>query len=172
MAPTSNIHVREMRRLISPRALRKQLPLTESANDTVVAGREAITRIIRGADHRMLLVVGPCSIHDAKGALEYAGRLNQLRRELADTFEIIMRVYFEKPRTTIGWKGLISDPHLDGSEDIERGLVTARQLLLEITGMGLPTATEFLDPVVPQYIAELVSWAAIGARTTESQTHR
>jgi len=172
MAPTSNIHVREMRRLISPRALRKQLPLTESANDTVVAGREAITRIIRGADHRMLLVVGPCSIHDAKGALEYAARLNQLRRELADTFEIIMRVYFEKPRTTVGWKGLISDPHLDGSEDIERGLLTARQLLLEITGMGLPTATEFLDPVVPQYIAELVSWAAIGARTTESQTHR
>src|SRR3954466_3594985 len=152
MVPTSNIHVREMRRLISPRALRKQLPLSDSANETVVGGREAITRIIRGGDHRMLLVVGPCSIHDLKGALEYATRLSQLRRELADTFEVVMRVYFEKPRTTVGWKGLISDPHLDGSEDIERGLFTARQLLLEINGMGLPAATEFLDPVVPQYI--------------------
>jgi 3-deoxy-7-phosphoheptulonate synthase len=172
MAPTSNIRVREMRRLISPRALRKQLPLSDAAHSTVVAGRDAVTRIIRGEDSRLLLVVGPCSIHEAKSALEYAKRLNAIRTDLADTFEIVMRVYFEKPRTTIGWKGMISDPHLDGSEDIEAGLTTARSLLLQISEMGLPSATEFLDPVVPQYIADLVSWAAIGARTTESQTHR
>jgi 3-deoxy-7-phosphoheptulonate synthase len=172
MVPTSNVRVREMRRLIAPRMLHKQLPLTESAHETVVAGRNAVTRIIRGEDPRLLLVVGPCSIHDVKSALEYARRLQAVRAALADTFEIIMRVYFEKPRTTIGWKGLISDPHLDGSEDIETGLVTARSLLLKISEMGLPAATEFLDPVVPQYIADLVTWAAIGARTTESQTHR
>src|SRR5688572_17213479 len=172
MVPTSNIRVREMRRLISPRTLRKQLPLTQAAHDVVVAGREAVTRIIRGEDPRLLLVVGPCSIHEVKSALEYATRIQTLRTELADTFEIAMRVYFEKPRTTVGWKGLISDPHMDGSEDIEAGLVTARTLLLQIGEMGLPAATEFLDPVVPQYIADLVSWAAIGARTTESQTHR
>ena len=172
MVPTSNIRVREMRRLISPRTLRKQLPLTQAAHDVVVAGREAVTRIIRGEDARLLVVVGPCSIHEVKSALEYAGRIQALRRELADTFEIVMRVYFEKPRTTVGWKGMISDPHMDGTEDIENGLVTARTLLMQISEMGLPSATEFLDPVVPQYIADLVSWAAIGARTTESQTHR
>ena len=172
MVPTSNIRVREMRRLIAPRALRKQLPLTQGAYETVVAGRDAVTRIIRGEDPRLLVVVGPCSIHDVKSALEYAERIRTLRKDLADTFEIVMRVYFEKPRTTIGWKGLISDPHMDGSEDIEAGLVSARSLLLQIGEMGLPAATEFLDPVVPQYIADLVSWAAIGARTTESQTHR
>ena len=146
--------------------------MTERANQTVVEGREAVRRILRQEDPRLLLIVGPCSIHDVDGALEYAQRLNRLREELADQLEIIMRVYFEKPRTTIGWKGLINDPHLDGSYDIEMGLKKARQLLLQITGMGLPSATEFLDPIVPQYIADLVSWAAIGARTTESQTHR
>ena len=146
--------------------------MIERANRTVVEGREAVRRILRQEDPRLLLIVGPCSIHDVDGALEYAQRLNRLREELADQLEIIMRVYFEKPRTTIGWKGLINDPHLDGSYDIEMGLKKARQLLLQITGMGLPSATEFLDPIVPQYIADLVSWAAIGARTTESQTHR
>jgi len=118
------------------------------------------------------VVVGPCSIHDEKSALEYATRLNALRVEFADRMEIVMRVYFEKPRTTIGWKGLINDPHLDGSQDIETGLKIARKLLQQIVGMGLPAATEFLDPIVPQYIADLITWAAIGARTTESQTHR
>jgi len=118
------------------------------------------------------VVVGPCSIHDFKGALEYATRLAALREELEQQFCIVMRVYFEKPRTTIGWKGLINDPHLNGTHDIEQGLKLARKLLLEITGMGLPAATEFLDPIIPQYLADLVSWAAVGARTTESQTHR
>ena len=118
------------------------------------------------------MVVGPCSIHDVDGALEYAGRLNELRRELAGQMEIVMRVYFEKPRTTIGWKGLINDPGLDNTHDIEAGLKKARRLLLDLTGMGLPAATEFLDPIIPQYIADLISWAAVGARTTESQTHR
>jgi 3-deoxy-7-phosphoheptulonate synthase len=170
--PLTNVRVREMRRLISPRTLRTQLPITDSAAQTVAASRDAVTRIIRGEDTRLLLVVGPCSIHDAKSALEYAQRLSALRKELSPKFELIMRVYFEKPRTTIGWKGMISDPHLDGTEDLEHGLITARKLLIDIVSMGLPAATEFLDPVVPQYIADLVSWAAIGARTTESQTHR
>ena len=146
--------------------------MTETANHTVVAGREAISAILKQTDPRLLVVVGPCSIHDPKGALEYATRLNTLRRELEDLLLIVMRVYFEKPRTTVGWKGLIYDPHLNGSDNIQAGLKQARELLLQITEMGLPTATEFLDPVVPQYIADLVSWAAIGARTTESQTHR
>jgi 3-deoxy-7-phosphoheptulonate synthase len=138
----------------------------------VARSRERIIRILRQEDPRLLVVVGPCSIHDEKGALEYATRLNALRQEFAGRLEIVMRVYFEKPRTTIGWKGLINDPHLDGSQDIETGLKIARRLLLDITGLGLPTATEFLDPIVPQYTADLVTWAAIGARTTESQTHR
>ena len=170
--PLTNVRVREMRRLISPRTLRDQLPITDDAARAVAASRDAVTRIIRGEDSRLLLVVGPCSIHDAESALEYAQRLNALRKELSPKFELIMRVYFEKPRTTIGWKGMISDPHLDGTEDLEHGLITARKLLIDILSMGLPAATEFLDPVVPQYIADLVSWAAIGARTTESQTHR
>ncbi len=146
--------------------------MTEAANDTVVASREIISRILAREEERFLVVVGPCSIHDPKGALEYAARLAAVHRELSERFYIVMRVYFEKPRTTIGWKGLINDPHLDGSYDIEEGLREARRLLLEITGMGLPVATEFLDSIAPQYIADLVSWAAIGARTTESQTHR
>jgi 3-deoxy-7-phosphoheptulonate synthase len=120
----------------------------------------------------LLVVVGPCSIHDPVGALEYAGKLSALRREFADRLEIVMRVYFEKPRTTIGWKGLINDPHLDNSYDIEGGLKKARRLLMDIVSLGLPAATEFLDPITPQYISDLISWAAIGARTTESQTHR
>ena len=172
MLPTNNLHVRESVRLITPRQLKEELPMSEAANRTVVAGRNEVISILKQTDPRLLLVIGPCSIHETKGALEYAHKLAALRAEFADEFAIIMRVYFEKPRTTIGWKGLISDPHLDGSDDMQTGLKKARALLLEITSMGLPTATEFLDPVVPQYIADLVSWAAIGARTTESQTHR
>lgn len=172
MVRIQNVHVRELIRLQPPRALLAELPLDEQAAATVVAGRQAVQRILERVDPRMLVLVGPCSIHDPRAALEYAGRLVALRRDLQDTFEIIMRVYFEKPRTTIGWKGLINDPHLDGTYDIETGLRRARALLLEITRMGLPAGTEFLDPIVPQYIADLVSWAAIGARTTESQTHR
>jgi 3-deoxy-7-phosphoheptulonate synthase len=172
MLPTHNLHVRESVRLIAPRELKHALPMTEAANQTVVAGRNAISAILKQTDPRLLVVLGPCSIHDPKGAIEYADKLNALRRETEDQFCLVMRVYFEKPRTTVGWKGLIYDPHLDGSDNIQTGLRQARELLLQITGMGLPAATEFLDPVVPQYIADLVSWAAIGARTTESQTHR
>ena len=172
MYRTQNLHVKEIVRLLSPRELKAQLPSDEAMAATVARSRERIIRILRQEDPRLLVVIGPCSIHEKKSALEYAERLNALRKEFADRMEIVMRVYFEKPRTTIGWKGLINDPHLDGSQDIETGLKIARELLLGIIGMGLPAATEFLDPVVPQYIADLISWAAIGARTTESQTHR
>src|ERR1700684_3462888 len=172
MYRTQDLHVKEIGPLLPPRALKAKKPVTDTANATVARSRERIIRILRQEDPRMLVVIGPCSIHERKSALEYAERLNALRKELAGSMEIVMRVYFEKPRTTIGWKGLINDPHLDGSQDIETGLKIARELLLEIVGMGLPAATEFLDPIVPQYIADLVTWAAIGARTTESQTHR
>ncbi len=172
MYRTHNLHVKEIVRLLSPNELKSHLPSNESVGATVARSRERIIRILRREDPRLLVVIGPCSIHEKKSALEYAERLNALRLEMADRMEIVMRVYFEKPRTTIGWKGLINDPHLDGSQDIETGLKIARELLLQIVGLGLPAATEFLDPIVPQYIAELVSWAAIGARTTESQTHR
>jgi 3-deoxy-7-phosphoheptulonate synthase len=172
MYRTQDLHVKEIVRLLSPRELKAQTPSHDAINATVARSRERVIRILRQEDPRLLVVIGPCSIHDEKGALEYAEKLNALRKEFADRMEIVMRVYFEKPRTTIGWKGLINDPHLDGSQDIETGLKIARRLLLEITGMGLPAATEFLDPIVPQYIADLVTWAAIGARTTESQTHR
>jgi 3-deoxy-7-phosphoheptulonate synthase len=138
----------------------------------VAQARERVIRILNQADPRLLVVIGPCSIHDEKSALEYATRLSKLKVEFAEQMEIVMRVYFEKPRTTIGWKGLVNDPHLDGSQDIETGLKIARKMLQEINGLGLPCATEFLDPIVPQYIANLITWAAIGARTTESQTHR
>jgi 3-deoxy-7-phosphoheptulonate synthase len=172
MRPTYNLRVKETVRLVAPGILKKEFPMTETANQVVVSGRESVTNILQQKDPRLLVVIGPCSIHDPKAAMEYARKLAVLRREFKDQMEIVMRVYFEKPRTTIGWKGLISDPHLDGSEDIETGIPLARKLLLEITELGLPTATEFLDPIIPQYISDLVSWAAIGARTTESQTHR
>ncbi len=172
MLPTQDLHVEQIVRLLTPRALKEALPAPEAADDTVVRGREAVRNILAQKDPRLLVVVGPCSIHDVKGALDYAVRLSRLRQELGDRMEIVMRVYFEKPRTTIGWKGLINDPRLDHSHDIETGLKMARRLLLEIAALGLPAATEFLDPITPQYIAELVSWAAIGARTTESQSHR
>jgi 3-deoxy-7-phosphoheptulonate synthase len=172
MLPTQNLHVKEAIRLLMPRALKAELPTTPAINRTVALSRQSVTDILRQKDSRLLVVVGPCSIHDVDGALEYGTRLNQLRQKLQDHMEIVMRVYFEKPRTTIGWKGLINDPHLDGTYDIETGLKKARRLLLELTGIGLPTATEFLDPIIPQYIDDLVTWVAIGARTTESQTHR
>ncbi len=146
--------------------------MTEQVNTTVVRGRTEVQAILNNQDPRMLVVVGPCSIHDPAAAMVYAERLNRLRLDLQDRLVIVMRVYFEKPRTTIGWKGLVNDPRLDGSYDIETGLRTARELLLKINSMGLPAATEFLDPITPQYLADLVTWAAIGARTTESQTHR
>jgi len=172
MKPTQNLHVKEIVRLLTPQALKDEFPMSERANQTVVEGREVIKRILRQEDPRLLIIVGPCSIHDADGAMEYAEKLNRLREALADQLYVVMRVYFEKPRTTVGWKGMINDPRLDGSYDIETGLKKARRLLLNITDAGLPAATEFLDPIVPQYLADLVSWVAIGARTTESQTHR
>lgn len=172
MLPTQDLHVKEVVRLATPRAIKAELPTTEASNATVVRGREAVKGILDQKDSRLLVVMGPCSIHDPKGAIEYARKLNVLRQEFADKMEIVMRVYFEKPRTTVGWKGLINDPDLDNTYHIEKGLKKARQLLLEITGMGMPAATEFLDPIIPQYISDLISWAAIGARTTESQTHR
>ena len=146
--------------------------MTERANRTVVEGRAVVQRILARHDPRLLVIVGPCSIHDPKGAMEYAHKLAALNRELSDQMFLVMRVYFEKPRTTIGWKGLINDPHMNGSCEIEDGLRIARRLLLDINELGLPAATEFLDPIVPQYIDDLITWAAIGARTTESQTHR
>jgi len=172
MYRTQDLHVKEIVPLLSPRSLKAlatSQPLTAA---TVARSRERVIRILRQEDPRLLVVIGPCSIHDEKSALDYADRINRLREEFADRMEIVMRVYFEKPRTTIGWKGLINDPHLDGSQDIENGLMIARRLLLQIVNLGMPTATEFLDPIVPQYIADLITWAAIGARTTESQTHR
>lgn len=166
------INIRERRRLISPRSLKEEVPADEAALALVFESREAIKRILGKADSRMLVVVGPCSVHDSAGALDYANRLVELREKFSDRMEIVMRVYFEKPRTIVGWKGLIYDPHIDGSDDIAEGLHRGRRLLVEITNLGLPAATEFLDPLVPQYTADLVSWAVLGARTTESQTHR
>jgi 3-deoxy-7-phosphoheptulonate synthase len=172
MFRTQDLHVREIVRLEPPRKLKSDLPSTEASSATVAHCREAVTRILGQQDPRLLVVVGPCSIHDVEGAMDYARRLSALRKEYRSRMEIVMRVYFEKPRTTTGWKGLINDPHLDGTQDIQSGLKMARRLLLAITGMGLPAATEFLDPIIPQYTDDLISWAAIGARTTESQTHR
>ncbi|MEO6846614.1 MAG: 3-deoxy-7-phosphoheptulonate synthase [Chthoniobacterales bacterium] len=167
-----NVRVQGVTRLITPSQVKEQLPLTEATQRTVLEGREAAQAIVRGEDPRLLVIVGPCSIHDTKAALEYAERLAALSEKIADRIQIVMRVYFEKPRTTIGWKGLINDPYLNDSCDIAQGIIVARKLLLDITAMGLPAATEFLDPIIPQYIGDLISWAAIGARTTESQTHR
>jgi 3-deoxy-7-phosphoheptulonate synthase len=172
MKKTYDIRVQELVPLIPSRDLKRELPMSEPANRTVVQGRRAVREILAGRDRRMLMVVGPCSIHDERAALDYAGRLVALSRALADRLLIVMRVYFEKPRTTIGWKGLINDPHLDGSFDMEAGLRKARGLLRTLNEMGMPAATEMLDPITPQYTADLIAWASIGARTTESQTHR
>lgn len=172
MQRTNDLRVVSNRPLLAPRELKAALPMSERANTTVVTGRDTVRAILRRRDPRLLVVAGPCSIHDPKAAMDYARRLVALQPAVADQFLLVMRVYFEKPRTTIGWKGLINDPLLDGSYDVDTGLRVARRLLLAINELGLPAATEFLDPVVPQYIADLVTWAAIGARTTESQTHR
>jgi 3-deoxy-7-phosphoheptulonate synthase len=172
MEKTYDIRVEKFDPLVSPSQLKDQIPINETAHRTVVEGRRAICNILDGKDPRLLVITGPCSIHDEAAALDYARRLQALSEKVADTMLLVMRVYFEKPRTNVGWKGLINDPWLNGSYDINAGLKRARGLLLKITEMGLPTATEMLDPIVPQYIAGLVCWAAIGARTTESQTHR
>jgi len=172
MQRLQDLRVSTIVRLTSPRTLKDKLPVTQQAADTVIRGRREVEDILTGKDSRLLVIVGPCSIHDIDAAMEYAGHLRALREKLRDDLCIVMRVYFEKPRTTIGWKGFINDPHLDGSFDIEHGLHHARKLLLDINALGLPAATEFLDPFTPQYVSDLVSWAAIGARTIESQTHR
>ncbi len=167
-----NINVVSQEVLISPVELKRALPMTEKVVDTVQKGRETVRRILDREDHRLLVVIGPCSIHDTEAAMDYANRLKKLAEEVADTLFIVMRVYFEKPRTTVGWKGLINDPYLNDSFKIEEGLHVGRRLLLDIAELGLPAATEALDPISPQYLQDLISWSAIGARTTESQTHR
>jgi 3-deoxy-7-phosphoheptulonate synthase len=172
MEQLHDLRVSRIIRLSSPRALKDKLPASEKVATTVIAGRREVENILTGKDSRMLVIVGPCSIHDMDAAHEYAEKLSLLRTELQHDLCLMMRVYFEKPRTTVGWKGFINDPHLDDTYDIEHGLFYARKLLLEINEMGLPAATEFLDPITPQYVADVVSWAAIGARTIESQTHR
>lgn len=172
MEQTADIRITGVRKLISPRALKEELPIDETAAANVARFRREIQAVIAGEDPRLLAIVGPCSIHDPASALEYAQRLLALTERLKDRLLVVMRVYFEKPRTSLGWRGLILDPDLDGSYAIEKGLKLARQLLLDLAHLGLPTATEVLDPIVPQYIADLISWAAVGARTTESQTHR
>ncbi len=172
MEQLHDLRVSRIIRLPSPRALKEMLPVGDEVASTVTAGRREVERILTGKDSRLLVIVGPCSIHDVEAALEYAEKLAALRVQLQNDLCIMMRVYFEKPRTTVGWKGFINDPHLDDTYDIEHGLFHARKLLLEINQMGLPAATEFLDPITPQYVADVVSWAAIGARTIESQTHR
>ena len=167
-----NINVDSQDILITPELLKSALPMSESIHDTLAASRKVIEDILDRQDPRVFVVVGPCSIHDPSAALEYARRLKVLADELSDTLYIVMRVYFEKPRTTVGWKGLVNDPHLNDSFRIEEGLHIARKLLLDILEIGLPTSTEALDPISPQYLQDLISWTAIGARTTESQTHR
>lgn len=169
---TRNLNVARTVALTAPRNLEKELPATKGAIAAVVTGRQSIQAVLHGEDHRLLVVVGPCSIHDPPAALEYADRLVRLQQRYADRIVIVMRVYFEKPRTTVGWKGMINDPHMDGTFDVATGLCAARKLLLDIAERGLPSGTEMLDPITPQYIGDLVSWASIGARTTESQTHR
>ena len=171
-SPARDVNVVSATHLISPVDLVNELPLTPAAERTVLEGRELVRAVLRGEDDRMMMVVGPCSIHDEAAAVEYAERLLELRRQVEDQLLIVMRVYFEKPRTTVGWKGLLYDPRLDDSFDIDEGLRTARRMMRSITEMGVYTGTEFLDPIVPQYLADLVCWSTIGARTTESQTHR
>ncbi len=172
MNQVSDVHVLANTALPSPKEMSAEIPRSDAHAAFVSDSRAAIARTISGADPRFLLIVGPCSIHDLKGGHEYAERLAKLAQEVRDRVLIVMRVYFEKPRTTIGWKGLIMDPHLDGTNDIPAGLRIARKFLRDVLDLGLPTATEMLDPITPQYIADLTCWTAIGARTTESQTHR
>lgn len=169
---TSNLRVSEFMPLPTPQAVMAELPLGSRAADVVERGRDEVRAILNGVDDRLLVIVGPCSIHDPKAGLEYARRLVSQAEKHREDLLIVMRTYFEKPRTTVGWKGLINDPRLDGSHDIAAGLRAARRFLQQIAALGLPTATEFLEPISPQYVADLVSWGAIGARTTESQIHR
>ncbi|HEY6908412.1 MAG TPA: 3-deoxy-7-phosphoheptulonate synthase, partial [Myxococcales bacterium] len=169
---TSDLHVESNRPLIPPAILLDELPLGEAGSQAVARAREEIIAILRGEDDRLIAVVGPCSVHDTGAALDYARRLKGLAAELQDDLCVVMRVYFEKPRTTVGWKGLINDPHLDGSYVINEGLRRARRLLLDLVEMDLPSGCEFLDPITPQFISDLVAWGAIGARTVESQVHR
>jgi len=172
MTNTDNINIQSNEVLLSPADIKTALPISKSTQNTITKHRQTLQNIIDGKDSRPFIVVGPCSIHDPKSALEYAKKLKQLADEVTDKLFLVMRVYFEKPRTTTGWKGLINDPHLNGSFDIETGLQQARKLMIELVELGLPLATEALDPISPQYLADLISWSAIGARTTESQTHR
>jgi len=169
---TDDLRIRSFAPLSTPAELLRELPCTESMSDTVADARRALHRILHGEDDRIAVVIGPCSIHDPKAALEYAERLRPLRDTHRDALEIVMRVYFEKPRTTVGWKGLINDPDLDGSFNINKGLRLGRRLLCDINALGLPAGVEYLDTISPQYISDLVAWGAIGARTTESQVHR
>src|SRR5437660_94319 len=169
---TDDLRIKEIKELLSPDQIRREFPLSERAAQTTFDARRAIHRILHGADDRLLVIVGPCSIHDPKAALEYAGRLKLEKDRHAPELLIVMRVYFEKPRTTVGWKGLINDPHLDNSFNINDGLKIGRRLLLELNNLGIAAGVEYLDVISPQYIADIVSWGAIGARTTESQVHR
>lgn len=168
----NNVNMLAQELLPTPEEIKARLPITGAARETVLRGRDSLERILDRQDPRLFVVVGPCSVHDVEAAREYAKRLKDLADEVSDTLVVVMRVYFEKPRTAVGWKGLINDPNMDDSFHIERGLVIARELLIELAEMGLPTGTEALNPIVPQYIDDLISWTAIGARTTESQTHR
>ncbi len=170
--PINNLNVLSQDLLPTPAKIKADLPLSKKAEQVILDGRETIRNILDHKDHRIFVVVGPCSIHNTEAALEYAKKLKALADKVSDTLYIVMRVYFEKPRTTVGWKGLINDPEMDDSFQIEKGLYTARRLLLDIAEIGLPTSTEALDPISPQYISDLITWTAIGARTTESQTHR
>jgi len=172
LSTTDDLRIREIRELSTPDEVMREIPRTLTATRVVMAARNAIHAILNGTDDRLLVVVGPCSVHDPRAALDYAERLAAMREQLGDRIELVMRVYFEKPRTTVGWKGLINDPDLDGSFNINKGLRLARSVLSAVNNLGLPAATEFLDLTTPQYIADLVGWAAIGARTTESQIHR
>ncbi len=169
---TDDLRITEIKELVPPSHVLREFALSETAAQTTFDARQAIHRILHGADDRMLVIMGPCSIHDVKAAKEYAGKLKETKDRLASDLLVVMRVYFEKPRTTVGWKGLINDPFLDGSFRINEGLRIGRQLLLELNETGMPVGCEFLDMITPQYLADLVSWGAIGARTTESQIHR
>jgi 3-deoxy-7-phosphoheptulonate synthase len=171
-AQIDNTRITSVARLPSPTELKAALPVSDLAKDTIISGRRAVESVLDGKDSKLVVVLGPCSIHDVQAAMDYANRLYSLREQVKDVMHLVMRVYFEKPRTTLGWKGLVNDPRLDGSFNMGEGLHTARSLLIEIAELGLPTATEALDPIVPGYIGDLVTWTAIGARTTESQTHR
>ena len=172
MKPTDDLRVKGYQPLMEPGMLKQELVISQAAHTTVLSGRNAVEKILYKEDKRLLVIVGPCSIHDEKAAYEYAGKLKKLGDEVSAALLVVMRVYFEKPRTSVGWKGLINDPRLDGSCDISDGLRKAREILLQINEQGVPVATEFLETITPQYVADLVSWACVGARTTESHRSR